>query len=71
MSLSPRFSMLTVSSDKLDDALGLSPLYHRQGSKNHIVLFEEVDRTQLEPLGPVSNASLVDIFIAKQQEVTL
>lgn len=69
--LESRFSMLTVSSDKLDDALGLSPLYHRQGSKNHIVLFEEVDRTQLEPLGPVSNASLVDIFIAKQQEVTL
>lgn len=67
--LESRFSLLKVDSDNLNDALALSPLYHKQGSKDHIVLFENTDRELLQPLGQVSNANLANIFVAKQQEM--
>jgi len=66
--LEAHFSSLTVDHDNLHDAMALSPLYCKQRSSDHLVLFEGIDRELLQSLGPVANASLADIFVAKQQE---
>nr|WP_255725181.1 ABC transporter ATP-binding protein [Photobacterium sp. OFAV2-7] len=67
--LESHFAKLTVSPEKLSSALLLSPLYHRPGNNNHMLIFKDVERSQLESLGEVSPATLADIFIATQQEV--
>ena len=69
--LKSRFAKLTVNPETLEAALSLVPLYHRSGSNKHELIFEAAERSQLEPLGEVSSASLADIFIATQQEVRL
>ena len=69
--LSTRFSSVAVSSDRLGEAQALNPLYVKQRSSDHLVIFEGVDREVLSSLGTVGNTSLADIFVAKQQEAGL
>ncbi|MCW8331241.1 ABC transporter ATP-binding protein [Photobacterium sp. SDRW27] len=69
--IAARFSSVTVSNDKLDDALALNPIMSKQRGTDHVVVYEDEKRKMLEPLGQVESAKLADIFLAKQQEVVL
>ncbi|WP_064603542.1 ABC transporter ATP-binding protein [Photobacterium sp. J15] len=67
--LKNRFSTLCTTSDNLNEAMALKPVYHRAQNKDHILLFKDVSEEQLHPLGQIVNTGLSDIFIAKQLEV--
>ncbi|MCC6562142.1 MAG: ABC transporter ATP-binding protein [Xanthomonadales bacterium] len=62
--LGTRFSEVMVPADKRDSALALKPLDERQVFGKSILLFDGVERSQLEALGDVRTPGLADIFVA-------
>ncbi len=60
-----RFIEVTVSAEKVDEARQLTPIYERKLFGKTAFLFEGVDVTRLEKLGPVQMPSLSDLFLAK------
>ncbi len=62
--LGTRFSEVMVPADKRDSALALKPLDERQVFGKSILLFDGVERSQLEALGEVRTPGLADIFVA-------
>ena len=62
--LGTRFSEVMVPADKRETALALKPLDERQVFGKSILLFDGVERSQLEALGEVRTPGLADIFVA-------
>ncbi|WP_299015173.1 ABC transporter ATP-binding protein [uncultured Photobacterium sp.] len=67
--LETRFISLTTTPEALENALALSPVYHKPRSNDHLFLFEDMSRESLKQFGKVTKTNLADIFIAKQLEV--
>lgn len=59
---------VTVEQANLSSAEALSPIYEKSGLGQHYLLFENIERELLVPLGKLSQPNLADIFIAKQLE---
>lgn len=66
--LADRFNILSVDDLHIDQAKKLKPISCKLGLGRHRLLFENISSDQLAMLGTVTNPSLADIFIAKQQE---
>jgi len=62
--LSGRFVELMTSGEKAVTARGLGPVYEREVFGKKIMLFEGVDRANLEPLGECHTPSVADLFVA-------
>jgi len=62
--LGTRFSEVMVPADKRETAVALKPLDERQVFGKSILLFDGVERSQLEALGEVRTPGLADIFVA-------
>ena len=59
-----RYTELTVKPDRLANARALKPMRERQLLGRSILLFDRVDRPQLEALGEVRTPSIADLFVA-------
>ncbi|EAS44944.1 ABC transporter ATP-binding protein [Photobacterium profundum] len=62
------YTAVTVEQANLSSAEALFPIYEKSGLGQHYLLFENIERELLVPLGKLSQPNLADIFIAKQQE---
>jgi len=63
--LSGRFVELMTAGEKAAAARGLGPIYEREVFGKKIMLFEGVDRANLESLGECHTPSVADLFVAK------
>lgn len=65
--LSEQYVEVLVKPEHVEQALALGPIYTRDmlGKKN--MIFERVDRTQLEGFGEINVPSVADLFVAKMQ----
>jgi len=65
--LSEQYVDVLVKPEHVEQALVLGPIYTRDmlGKKN--MIFERVDRTQLEGFGEINVPSVADLFVAKMQ----
>ena len=59
-----RFLEVTVHPDQLVAARALKPIHERQVFGRSILLFDRVDRDQLDALGDVRTPTIADLFIA-------
>jgi ABC-2 type transport system ATP-binding protein len=59
-----RFIELEASSDTLEQARALNPISQRRTLGKHRLLFDGVDREQLEALGQTSRPTVADLFVA-------
>jgi ABC-2 type transport system ATP-binding protein len=59
-----RYFEVMVSADQLVAAQALNPIHVRQMFGRSILLFDNVDRTQLAALGEVRTPSIADLFVA-------
>jgi ABC-2 type transport system ATP-binding protein len=59
-----RYLEVTVKPEFADSARRFKPLYERQIFGRSIMLFDQVDRARLAPLGEVRTPSLADLFVA-------
>lgn len=59
-----RYLEVTVKPEFAASARGFKPLYERQVFGRSIMLFDQVDRARLLPLGEVRTPSLADLFVA-------
>lgn len=66
-SLAERYVELRVTDDQVPQAQAFEPLYSRSTLGGKIMIFEDVGRTSLEPLGKLATPSLADLFVAKMQ----
>lgn len=66
-SLSQRYNELHVVGDSLPAAMALDPLGERAILGGKALIFEDVDRAQLESLGQIHTPSLADLFVAKME----
>jgi ABC-2 type transport system ATP-binding protein len=62
--LESRYLELTVRPEQIAAARGLKPMSERQGIGCSILLFDGVDRKQLDPLGEVRTPGIADLFVA-------
>ena len=62
--LESRYLELTVRPEQIAAARGLKPISERQGIASSILLFDGVDRKQLDPLGEVRTPGIADLFVA-------
>ena len=62
--LESRFLELTVSPDRLAAARAFKPIHEREVFGRSILLFEDVDRQHLTPLGEVRTTNIADLFVA-------
>ena len=59
-----RYTEVMVKPEKLEAARALKPIQDRQMLGRSILLFDRVDRQQLDGLGEVRTPSLADLFVA-------
>jgi ABC-2 type transport system ATP-binding protein len=59
-----RFLEVTVHPDQLAAARALKPIHERQVFGRSILLFDRVDRNQLDALGDVRTPTIADLFVA-------
>jgi ABC-2 type transport system ATP-binding protein len=59
-----RYAEVMVHPDHVDGARSLKPIYERQVFGRSVMLFENVDRSQLAALGEVRTPSIADLFVA-------
>lgn len=62
-----RYIQVSIGPDQLDTARAAGPMYERQMMGQHVFLYGDVDRAQLEGLGELRVPSLTDLFIAKMK----
>jgi ABC-2 type transport system ATP-binding protein len=62
-----RYTELTVRADGLGAARNLKPIHERQVFDRSYLIFEDVERAKLNPLGETRTPSLADLFIATMQ----
>ncbi len=55
---------MTVSPDQVAAARALKPIHERQVFGRSILLFDRVDRNQLDALGDVRTPTIADLFVA-------
>jgi ABC-2 type transport system ATP-binding protein len=65
-----RYAELMVNPDHLAQAQALGPISSRQVFGRRILLFNNVDREQLDPLGEVRTPGIADLFVAMMTEKT-
>jgi ABC-2 type transport system ATP-binding protein len=65
-----RYVEVMVHPEHTDGARSLKPLYERQMFGRSVMLFENVDRSQLAALGEVRRPSIADLFVAVMGEGT-
>jgi len=56
-----------VKPELTDKARGLNPIHIRESLGKKSMIFENVDRSYLEPLGDLHVPSVADLFVAKLQ----
>ena len=59
-----RYVELMVKPEKVQDARHLHPIYERELFGRYILLYDNVDREQLEGLGEIHTPSVADLFVA-------
>ena len=59
-----RYAEVTVHPERLDAARALKPMHERQVFGRSTLLFERIDRQQLQQLGEVRTPGIADVFIA-------
>ena len=59
-----RYVELMVKPEKVQDARHLHPIYERELFGRYILLYDNVDREQLESLGEIHTPSVADLFVA-------
>jgi ABC-2 type transport system ATP-binding protein len=65
--VSTKFSQLIVDPENLAAAQALGPVYSETRFGQTVMVFDGVDREQLEPLGKISTPTLSDLFVALMQ----
>lgn len=69
--VSEKFSQLVVDTPEQQQAArALGPVYEETRFGQTVMIFDGVDRSQLEPLGRVSTPTLSDLFVALMQRPT-
>ncbi|MFD1254415.1 ABC transporter ATP-binding protein YtrB [Devosia equisanguinis] len=69
--VSEKFSQLVVDTPEQQQvARALGPVYEETRFGQTVMIFDGVDRSQLEPLGRVSTPTLSDLFVALMQRPT-
>lgn len=58
-----RYTEVQVRSEQLTAARVLKPIYERRTLDRTLLIFDGVDRTQLEPLGDMRTPSIADLFV--------
>jgi ABC-2 type transport system ATP-binding protein len=56
-----------VRPELTDKAMGLNPIHTRESLGRKSMIFENVDRSYLAPLGELHVPSVADLFVAKLQ----
>jgi len=59
-----RYVEVMLHPDHVAGAQSLKPIYERQVFGRSVMLFENIDRGQLAPLGEVRRPSIADLFVA-------
>ncbi|HJT80578.1 MAG TPA: ABC transporter ATP-binding protein, partial [Chthoniobacterales bacterium] len=59
-----QYAEVMVSPDKLEQARALRPIHERPVFGRSVLLFQNVERARLVPLGEVRRPSIADVFIA-------
>ena len=62
--LESRYLEVTVRPEQIAAARALKPMQERQVLGRSILLFDGVDRKQLEAMGDVRTTSIADLFVA-------
>jgi ABC-2 type transport system ATP-binding protein len=65
--LAERYTQLVATPAKLAEARALKPFYEREVFGRTALVYENVDRAALEPLGELRTPSLADLFVARMQ----
>jgi ABC-2 type transport system ATP-binding protein len=65
--LADSFCEVIVKPELTDKARGLNPIHIRESLGKKSMIFENVDRSYLEPLGDLHVPSVADLFVAKLQ----
>ena len=65
--LADSFCEVIVKPELTDRAQGLNPIHIRESLGQKSMIFENVDRSYLEPLGDLHVPSVADLFVAKLQ----
>jgi ABC-2 type transport system ATP-binding protein len=65
--VSTKFSQLVVDPENLAAAEALGPVYSETRFGQTVMVFDGVDRDELEPLGKTSTPTLSDLFVALMQ----
>src|ERR1700761_2757426 len=65
-----RYLEVSVRPEQLAAARALRPIYEREAIGRSTLLFDQVDRQQLAPLGDVRTAAIADLFIAVMSNQT-
>ena len=65
--LADSFCEVVVKPELNQQALGLNPIHTRDSLGKKSMIFENVDRSYLEPLGELHVPSVADLFVAKLQ----
>ncbi len=65
--VSTKFSQLVVDPENAAAAQALGPVYSETRFGQTVMVFDGVDRDELEPLGKVSTPTLSDLFVALMQ----
>lgn len=66
-----RFFEVQVDANKKEAALALKPIHSRTILGGFSMVYENVDKSQLEPFGKINTPSVADLFVAKMQPVTI
>lgn len=64
------YTQLIVGGDDVDAAAKLEPIFQEAQFGQTVMVFENVDREKLQPLGTVSTPSVSDLFVALMQRET-
>jgi len=59
-----RYVEVMVKPEQLAAARALKPIYERQVFGRSLLVFDQVDRQQLNPLGEMRTPSIADLFVA-------
>jgi hypothetical protein len=65
--LADSFCEVIVKPELTDRAQGLNPIHIRESLGQKSMIFENVDRSYLAPLGELQVPSVADLFVAKLQ----
>lgn len=70
--ISQLFAQLTVGNDRLAEADKLGPIYSETRFDQTVMVFQNIPKETLEPLGLVSTPSLSDLFVTlMQRQITV